>query len=307
MMKQAIQPTAILRYTNNMTRTLMPMVKSQGIDFILASPPGRVALVVLTVMVISGALSLLYGITLNLPVFLLSGIILSLLGISAAVSSRILLRQSIPALRLLSAMVALICGLLIIGGITRGVVGVNLTAWNSTNPNWVGILQGFWSAIIAWLSLRSWSKPVQRNAKRTKKHLNITAPNHKQSRSAAKIPDFKIHQFWWPFSIPKIIGKRKTSEAISLLTLWLTNHKIISRKRVKLKKPALASVSPEKVRGHRQEPITLVGIEQHNCPFCLESVLKEDSRGLKICSICKTWHHADCWQLTGECQIPHQH
>jgi hypothetical protein len=26
-----------------------------------------------------------------------------------------------------------------------------------------------------------------------------------------------------------------------------------------------------------------------------------------VCPICKTWHHADCWGITGACQIPHMH
>ena len=43
----------------------------------------------------------------------------------------------------------------------------------------------------------------------------------------------------------------------------------------------------------------------HNCPYCLEAVERHDRRGVKICPICKTYHHADCWGITGACQIPH--
>ena len=53
--------------------------------------------------------------------------------------------------------------------------------------------------------------------------------------------------------------------------------------------------------------IHLVGKEEHRCPYCLEEVIKNDPRGLKICPICHTHHHADCWAVTGACQVPHYH
>jgi hypothetical protein len=53
--------------------------------------------------------------------------------------------------------------------------------------------------------------------------------------------------------------------------------------------------------------VKLVGEEDHICPYCLEKVTRNDLRGLKKCSICKTWHHGDCWAEAGECQVPHYH
>lgn len=45
--------------------------------------------------------------------------------------------------------------------------------------------------------------------------------------------------------------------------------------------------------------------EIHRCPFCLEEVKQNDPRGVKKCEVCNTLHHADCWDVTGECQVPH--
>jgi hypothetical protein len=53
--------------------------------------------------------------------------------------------------------------------------------------------------------------------------------------------------------------------------------------------------------------VRLVGEEEHRCPYCLELVLKNDPRGITTCPICHTQHHADCWALTGVCQVPHYH
>jgi hypothetical protein len=30
-----------------------------------------------------------------------------------------------------------------------------------------------------------------------------------------------------------------------------------------------------------------------------------DPRGVKICNVCGAWHHKDCWDITGHCQVPH--
>lgn len=52
--------------------------------------------------------------------------------------------------------------------------------------------------------------------------------------------------------------------------------------------------------------VHLLGEVEHRCPYCLEVVEKNDPRGVKICPICQTQHHLDCWNITGVCQVPHQ-
>lgn len=61
------------------------------------------------------------------------------------------------------------------------------------------------------------------------------------------------------------------------------------------------------VSGSKNGEIRLLGEIEHRCPFCLEIVEKNDPRGVRICKICHTYHHADCWDVTGTCQVPHHH
>jgi hypothetical protein len=44
---------------------------------------------------------------------------------------------------------------------------------------------------------------------------------------------------------------------------------------------------------------------EHRCPYCLEIVEPRDPRGAVECSTCHAFHHADCWAVTGTCQVPH--
>jgi hypothetical protein len=55
----------------------------------------------------------------------------------------------------------------------------------------------------------------------------------------------------------------------------------------------------------RKPHIHLSAAEDHRCPYCLEPVIRDDPRGIKVCEKCHTLHHADCWAVTGTCQVPH--
>jgi len=66
------------------------------------------------------------------------------------------------------------------------------------------------------------------------------------------------------------------------------------------------SVKPKRRRAnHRQAHVQLALVEEHRCPYCLEPVQRTDPRGVKECEICHSLHHADCWAITGTCQVPH--
>ena len=71
----------------------------------------------------------------------------------------------------------------------------------------------------------------------------------------------------------------------------------------KMKEP---TVRPKKKRlSHRKPKIQFALVEEHRCPYCLDAVTHNDARGVKECEVCHTLHHADCWAITGVCQVPH--
>jgi hypothetical protein len=76
-----------------------------------------------------------------------------------------------------------------------------------------------------------------------------------------------------------------------------------SRAAVRTMEPVLR---PKKRRlFQRKSKIQLALVEEHRCPYCLEPVSRNDPRGVKECEVCHTLHHADCWAITGVCQVPH--
>jgi len=56
---------------------------------------------------------------------------------------------------------------------------------------------------------------------------------------------------------------------------------------------------------NRKPVLQLSVFEEHRCPYCLDDVKRNDPRGVKECDVCHSLHHADCWAITGMCQVPH--
>jgi len=63
---------------------------------------------------------------------------------------------------------------------------------------------------------------------------------------------------------------------------------------------------PANLFGSTSSDVKLVGVEEHVCPYCLEEVYQNNSRGVTICKECGTWHHQDCWNLSGSCGVAHR-
>jgi hypothetical protein len=64
-------------------------------------------------------------------------------------------------------------------------------------------------------------------------------------------------------------------------------------------------VRPKRKRSRRKPQIQFAIVEEHRCPYCLDAVSRTDPRGVEECKVCHTLHHADCWAITGICQVPH--
>jgi ribosomal protein L37AE/L43A len=84
----------------------------------------------------------------------------------------------------------------------------------------------------------------------------------------------------------------------------------VTTRRARLKTPAQPkqAASPPRVKARprkRKPAVQLTAEEEHRCPYCLELVQTRDPRGIVECKVCHTLHHADCWAVTGTCQVPH--
>jgi hypothetical protein len=81
-----------------------------------------------------------------------------------------------------------------------------------------------------------------------------------------------------------------------------------SRGGVRIPHRSAASIRAAAIGGRRAgsaNGVSLGGDIVDVCPYCLEEVTPNDPRGVVVCEICGTPHHADCWAITGKCEVPH--
>ena len=130
---------------------------------------------------------------------------------------------------------------------------------------------------------------------------------------------YQVNPMNWNIRLPKIGKKTSKSTAVrngnksaassvhvstpssksikNRPSLKSTTHKKTLTKKIKL--PGIRT-------HHMNNDVKLMGEEEHVCPYCLEEVVKNDPRGVVICPECGTWHHKDCWDVTGACGVAHR-
>lgn len=65
---------------------------------------------------------------------------------------------------------------------------------------------------------------------------------------------------------------------------------------------------PKKHSSRRHhKTVRFVGKEEMRCPYCLQVIDPRDPKGIVVCPICHSPHHKECWDITGSCQVPHNH
>ncbi len=76
-----------------------------------------------------------------------------------------------------------------------------------------------------------------------------------------------------------------------------------ARPRTRRVKPA--QPRPVHNRNNDSNGARIVAHIEDRCPYCLDVIKPNDPRGVRVCEVCHTPHHADCWAIAGKCQMPH--
>ncbi|HOJ01592.1 MAG TPA: RING finger protein [Anaerolineaceae bacterium] len=162
--------------------------------------------------------------------------------------------------------------------------------------------------ITAFIALIGKKKPVSVVHKETSK---LESQKNVAKRKPASLPvkSVAIKKKRKPIIDLKALTKRKVIRKTGTQKKVITNSspkQSSQALRVKSTKKSSAKRAPT-TRMWSRKKVKLTGTEDHHCPYCLEEVHKNDPRGVMICPDCGTWHHRDCWEITGSCQIAHKH
>jgi hypothetical protein len=233
------------------------------------------------------------------------------LGIVAGWVSRFTLTDHGARVRWLVALFAFCVGMGFLGWLSRGILGFNLLSGEENGTDWIGLGRFGMGALAAWLAVRAWDRRSwprvyrERTPRLPRTRLgNVFTRLLRRREGTAATPTIS--------SSTAAPNRRAQQREASINTGDSLRRgaprqdqtaapKATSQLGVKLKSRFRRSTPPP------QYSIRLAAEVEHRCPYCLGLVDPKDPKGVKECKVCNTLHHADCWAVTGTCQVPHHH
>jgi hypothetical protein len=237
-----------------------------------------VLLLLLMVTTAIGLVALLLQIRLSILVlaFLLTD---AVMGLVAGFSVRWILPKKALVLRICSTVAFSTGSLVLLGWFTGWGFGIDLLRAGHTGVGWWEIGQILLATGFALLALFAWQHPSR------------IVPPVTHTGTTKKM----LHTRRKPQKRPNRAPKPRPASPATNLTIQPASQSIATQ-------PA----KPKWKRANHSKPkLLLSSQEEHRCPYCLELIDLNDRRGVVECEICHTLHHADCWAITGACQVPH--
>lgn len=265
---------------------------------------------------------------------------LAAVGIAAGVFTRLALSKYTGVLRFLTALFAVIAALWAADWISGGFIGIELLDVVALYQNYESLLEFDLKAVdparllvlgVPWLTamfaLRAWKRPAKAAPQAVPQAARVPEPAPAQTAVGKPRQDRRPHpRPQWGSGVVRTFDRvrswpgqlRGWAENLSAprpVTLNVSRRgasepMVISApvppQPVVIAPPARKARKPKRVfKPKHDDSVKFVGAEEHSCPFCLEPVDLNDPRGVEICPICKAYHHKDCWDVTGMCQVPH--
>jgi len=240
----------------------------------------------------------------TIPSFLMKVFAILGIGLAAGAGARAAFYERSGFIKFLLMLVVLPPGLFMLGILTNWQMGIGpLEPWLEGKITWYQLAQLGGACLVAILALEAWWKPGS-NFEEWEPEVRRYSNQDERAQSAAArqaAPRAPQTQAREDHSSPPrrnvrvkmatgASAYRRTSPEIEKIVIsHKTQHTRSRNRKVSRRKPNLQ----------------ISHFEEHRCPYCLDEVKRNDPRGVKKCNVCNAVHHADCWDITGSCQVPH--
>ena len=185
---------------------------------------------------------------------------------------------------------------------------VNPTNWNIRLPT-LQPLSDRIKLIAHQVNPTNWNIKLPKISKKKPKSTAVKGSKKSRSTTARSVSKTKVSA---SKSVKKPAASRNGTKSRSSTVHVSKPSSKKSQKRTSIKTPARKKLSQKKIRLpsprrlRAKNDVKLTGEEDHVCPYCLEEVSKNDSQSVVVCPECGTWHHQDCWDVTGACGVAHR-
>jgi hypothetical protein len=268
---------------------------------------GRAFLVVFATVVSAAVFTLLFPVNRWVSASELRLGIIIALGLVAGITARRFLTFRTALLRFSVAAAAILAALAATYPITAGYLGLNLSRSNPLDPDWQGLAQAGLALAAALLPLVLQRRAGRADMKSRSRNQNtIAVPGSLPRSSSAGRGNSAVRV--------STNSRRRAARSLRIRANSTASggNGVLAAPRRWLRENLTRGVKvggrarrPIMLRWRRKRPLRLSAVQQHRCPYCLEVVDRNDPRGIKVCRVCKTQHHADCWEVTGTCQVAH--
>jgi len=261
--------------------------------------PGKLLLLILFVAGITLWMAVLFEVEKDFPHEMLLAFSAIVVGLGSGLGARLAFGDRTGGLQVAGALAMHVAGLLALGFLTNWKLGIGPVEFWRDRIDTLEATQVGAGALASLLALSAWRRPVRMRAAST----GTRAIRPASAERVAATPRSSSPAF---VSAPASRARPATRRG-SVVSRGLGS--ILGSKRrggkLSIRRPARTSVSRRRGPFRRRPEVQLSVYEEHKCPYCLEDVKRNDPRGTKECPICHTLHHADCWAVTGMCQVPH--
>ena len=263
----------------------------------------KLVVTLLFVVGIASFMALFNGYQKNLSSFWMMVLAILSIGLASGAASRITFYQWSGFIRFFVMLLALPLGLFVLGVLTNWQIGIGpLSPWARGNIPQDELIQLGGAFLVAIICMEAWWKHPSKNEDA------IEVQRSPGSREQMPVTT----------AVPSIQPRRQAHAQENLTYVqkgnsrlkFLKTNKARSRKtpvvdKLILTHKAETTRTRRKRLFNRKPKLQLSVFEEHRCPYCLDEVKRNDPRGVKECDVCHSLHHADCWAITGMCQVPH--
>ena len=265
----------------------------------------KLSVTFLFVIGIAGFMALFETYQRNLSLFWMMVLAVLSVGLASGSASRIVFYGWSGFTRFFVALFVLPFGLFVLGVFTNWQIGIGpLSLWVKGSIPRDELIQLGVALLVALICLDAWRNPHLKE----NQHDVRASSRRRKTQTPPAVASIQTVEPRSP--------QTHTQENVIFLPQRNSRPKILKADRVRsrpnaavdkviFKHAAQPTLSRRKRVSNRKPMLQISTFEEHRCPFCLDEVKRNDPRGIKECEVCHSLHHADCWAITGMCQVPH--